>query len=74
MNIYVANGWQALVLILGALAVVFLVAAGVCALFNLVAGRRVLRPWLWGGLVAISWLAFVVAYHFVTLYRLKAAP
>ena len=74
MNVYLANEWYLLALIIGAFAIVFLTVAGACSVVNLIAGRRRLRPWVWGGLVAASWLAFIVAYHFVTLYRLRAAP
>lgn len=70
--IYLASDWHLLVLILGALAVVFLVVAGACAIVNRVAGRRVLRPWVWGGLVAASWLILAMAYHFVMVYRMSA--
>jgi uncharacterized RDD family membrane protein YckC len=72
MNLYVANELHLLVLVVGAIAVVLFVVAGLAALVNLVAGRRLLRPWLWGTLAAACWFAMAVAYHFVMVYRMRA--
>ena len=72
MNVvYVANEWHLLALIAGAFALVFLVVAGACAVVNLIARRRVLRPWAWGGMVTATWFVLAVAYHFVMVYGMR---
>jgi hypothetical protein len=69
--IYVAEAWRIATYLAGPFALVFVLAAGLSLLVNKVARERVLNPWPWGGLAMVCLALAAVAYHFVTLSRLK---